>query len=188
MAKWWWCYTNECPCKRERDRDRSENCGIELLREWEWRDGEEEVEEKNSNCYTKNYFQYHVHEKWHRARSSLWMKIYPAATLSNTFNTSEQADEGESGVVSVADVVVCEGGFVENFPGLTWTWIFLSSFSSFIALLLSYESIERRSFKYEATEPSDIEFIVWGGCICDCVSIMRNKTFSNKGNDRGWHE
>lgn len=47
------------------------------------------------------------------------MKIYPAATLSNTFNTSEQADEGESGVVSVADVVVCEGGFVENFPGLT---------------------------------------------------------------------
>lgn len=67
----------------------------------------------------------------------------------------------KSGVVSVADVVVCEGGFVENFPGLTWTWIFLSSFSSFIALLL-YEREREESFKYEATEPSDMNLLYEG--------------------------
>ena len=48
------------------------------------------------------------------------MKIYPAATLSNTFNTrASKRMREKSGVVSVADVVVYEGGFVENFPGLT---------------------------------------------------------------------
>lgn len=44
---------------------------------------------------------------------------YSRNTYSNT----------SKGVVARSLAAVCEGGFVENFPGLTWTWKFSSFFS-----------------------------------------------------------
>lgn len=73
---------------------------------------------------------YHVHEKWARGKSSLWMKI--SSIIPATHTQQRQRLHFFAGGYSLA--LACEGGFVENFPGLTWTWKFSSLLSIFLLL------------------------------------------------------
>lgn len=172
MAKWWWCYANECPCVWEREVKIAEsNCCCCCC--WE---GEGKIQTVILNIFSIMSMKNGIE------RSSLWMKI--SSNILQYIQLKRQQMRVKSGVVSVAEVAVCEGGFLLKIFRVDLNMIFLSLL--FLLLLHCFYTRERekereRGKKFQVRSNRAIRhWIVRGGCICDGVSIMRNKTFSNR--------